>query len=241
MFTERIICVWIGCFLIDTQLARKIPSDGVRWFAIHAIVNFVIAMLSLSAVIEFASRPLAACLVDGTESDHWSPRTKWPLILVVGLHTYHMFPGRFKLHAEDYFHHIVFIPTLALPGMVYDWGVTGNWLVFFICGIPGGVDYTILALQKMGLATRLNQKRISAYMNAWVRTPGVLMGVGITYALFVNGDCTPPTWVMVTQLVFMVLNVSYYSKQSAINYALHTARQFIPSDMDWKTLKRVCV
>jgi len=215
-------------------------SHGVRWFTIHAILNYAIAVLSLSDVIEFASNPMAVCS-DDKESDHWSSRTKWPLILVVGLHTFHMFPGRFKLHPEDYFHHLVFLPTLALPGMIYDWGVAGNWSVFFICGIPGGVDYTILALQKLGFATRLNQKRISAYMNTWVRTPGVLIGTGITYVSFMNGDCSPPPWAILTQLVFMVLNVSYYSKQSVINYTLHTARQFIPSEMDWETLKRACV
>lgn len=53
--------------------------------------------------------------------------SKWPLTFSVCLHIYHC-TGKFKLKKEDIFNHVVFIPTLGMPGMIFDWGCLGNWL-----------------------------------------------------------------------------------------------------------------
>ena len=45
----------------------------------------------------------------------------------------------------------------------------------FISGLPGGVSYFLLAMQKMGICSPIVEKRITANMNAWVRLPGILM------------------------------------------------------------------
>ena len=40
---------------------------------------------------------------------------------------------------------------------------------------PGGVDYFLLGLCKVGLCTSAAEKRYSANLNTWLRTPGILL------------------------------------------------------------------
>ena len=65
----------------------------------------------------------------------------------------------------DYFHHGLFIPTIALPGQVYRWGPLSNFQAFFISGLPGGIDYLLLGLQKVGKLNHMTEKRINANLN----------------------------------------------------------------------------
>jgi hypothetical protein len=61
-----------------------------------------------------------------------------------------------KLSAAEYFHHGLFIPTLGFPGQIFAFGALGAWQAFFISGLPGGIDYLLLGLQKCGYAQRPN-------------------------------------------------------------------------------------
>ena len=85
------------------------------------------------------------------------------------VHVYHMLA--FKLSGPEYFHHLLFIPTLGFPGQLFDWGAMGNFQAFFISGLPGGIDYYLLSVGY----DRLEQKHISANLNIWCRMPGLLV------------------------------------------------------------------
>lgn len=214
-------------------------STTIRWFMIHSMTNIIIGLLCIPGVMQFWNHPESSFDSDGLEDMLLSPTSKWPLTLTVVLHMYHIMAG-FRLSAQDWFHHIVFIPTLAFPGMIYDWGCFCNWFAFFICGIPGAIDYAILALQKMNMAVAYNQKRISANLNIWVRLPGIIFGVGIGFILFRQKRYRVPDLAILCQLILMPLNAIYYSKQSIINYVLHVTKKYIPEDKKWKELKSTC-
>jgi len=165
-----------------------------------------------------------------------SATSKWSLTYAVALHIYHC--CIFKLSIEDMFHHGIFLPTIGIPGMIYDWGCFGNWLVFFMCGLPGGVDYLLLGLHKLECCLNYNQKRICANINVWFRMPAVLFGVGVAYALFVRNTYTVPTLALLMQLIFLTFNVVYYTKQSVINYTLHSVKTIVPH-AEWNVLKKI--
>ena len=211
--------VFLCIIPFDILLVIMNINSKSRWFFIHAYVNFIISILCLPGVLLFLKEPYNA-FETKIENIVFSPTSKWPLSFSVGLHLYHIL--FFKLSKEEWFHHIVFLPLLAIPGLIYDWGYFGNWLVFYICGLPGGVDYTILGFQKIGYLKSLNQKRISVNMNTWIRTPGILIGVGIAYLLLMENRCfNVNKTALIIQLIFMPINALYYCKQSTLNYAFH--------------------
>lgn len=213
-------------------------SDTFRWFFVHGVANVIIGVLCIPGMLQFLAQPNQAFDSDGRQDEIWSPTSKWPLTLTVILHVYHMVAG-FKLTSEDWFHHTVFVPTLALPGMIFDWGCFCNWFAFFICGIPGAMDYLLLAAHKMNACGSFHQKRVSANLNIWVRVPGILFGVGIGYLLFTKGSHRVPHWSILCQLILMPINALYYAKQSIINYTLHTVKSYVPDDKSWSELKQL--
>ena len=50
-----------------------------------------------------------------------------------------------------------------------------NTVGFFVCGLPGGLDYCMLAAVKLGLMTSMTEKRWNARINVWMRSPGLLL------------------------------------------------------------------
>ena len=108
--------------------------------------------------------------------------------------------GGFRLSSADYFHHFVFIPTIAFPGQVFKWGALGNFQAFFISGLPGGVDYFMLGLQKTKLLKGMTEKRINANLNTWIRTPGILTSTVLLYQALKLARHEVPMWAALLQL-----------------------------------------
>lgn len=238
---KKMLRMFSYCILITSSIDLVIlvnkwnVTSSVRWFLLHCCINMLIAILCIPSVIHVLEAPQDIFRLQEPEEWLWSPSSKWPLALVNTLHIYHCV-ANFQLSADDWFHHLLFIPTLGFLGVYFPWGSLNNWFAFFLCGIPGGIDYLILALQKMNKVPTLNQKRISANLNVWVRAPGVLFGIALGYAA--KDTCEAPLVAFWIQTIFTFVNVLYYAKASVINYTLHQVRQFVPSQ-DWKALKKI--
>ena len=221
---------------VDAVAAMRLRRGGcvassVRWFLLHGCVNVVNVLLCLPALASLLCDPYSACV----DQSAWSA-SKWPLTLTVALHVYHVVGG-FRLTTQDLAHHLIFMPTVGVPGMVYDWGCLGNWFAFFVCGLPGAVDYLLLAAQKTCRAKEWNQKKVSALLNVWVRMPGVLVGVGVGYLLTVQGRHFAPKWAMVMQLICLPANALYYAEQSVVNRVFHSLKPLVPASQ-WKLAKQ---
>ena len=140
--------------------------------------------------------------------------------------------GGFGLTGADYFHHLVFVPALGFPGQYFEWGALANWQAFFISGLPGGVDYFMLGLQKVGLLDHMTEKRVNANMNVWCRIPGILVTTVLVYAHTVEGnhDKNLPFWCLALQLILPGYNALYFGKQAIANYAVHYMLNLLGQD-----------
>ena len=125
-----------------------------------------------------------------------------------------------NLTTSDYFHHLMFIPTVGFFGQYYEWGAIRNFLCLFISGLPGGIDYFMLMLVKLGYINVLMQKRICAGLNTWLRAPGITYEAGLMYVAFVTGNTTVPWPVNLMVASLSWFNAQYYCKQSVANYAI---------------------
>ena len=194
--------------------------NQVRWFILHSIVNICICCFTIPGILAFMKDPYNAFIMKGDDYGLTSPTSKWPLILACSVHLYHIIGG-FNISWQDIFHHILFLPTLCFTGVYYQWGCFSHWLCFFICGLPGAVDYAILALQRLHMCTWINQKHVCCQLNLFMRGPGILIGIGIAIIPFMQGRYLVPTWALALQFVFMPFNAVFYMKQSTENYMLH--------------------
>jgi hypothetical protein len=233
------LVVLLGLALIDRALLtpslRKSCStkdvSTTRWFFLHSIANVGVVLTSLASMRAVALDPIHA--MDGSA---YPPTTScigeasvWPLTIINSVHLYHMVGG-FRLTGADYFHHLLFIPTLGLPGQMFRWGPLANFQAFFISGLPGGLDYLLLGLVKLGCVDHMLEKRVNANLNTWVRCPGILIAAVLLYQAVLLGFHVVPLWALCLQSVLPAYNALYFNKQAVANYSVHYMLNLLGQD-----------
>ena len=172
-----------------------------RWCAVHAAANAVVAALTWRHVASADTR-------DELEA-------KFPITLTVAVHVYHAL--FYELSASDLAHHAIFIPTIAVPGVLYDWQNLGNAQLFFMCGLPGALLYTVVVARRVAPGTRayLPEARISAAVNVGMRAPGVFLAAWRLWMACTGGTLPGvPLLCVAAQLVLAPANASYYAYEA---------------------------
>jgi len=201
-----------------------------RWFFLHSLANAFVVATSISAMRAVVSDPTHA--LDGiryADNSLFGNASPWPLTIINSVHVYHMLGGC-KLSAADYFHHLLFIPALGFPGQIFKWGPLANWQAFFISGLPGGIDYLLLGLTKVGRIDHLVEKRVNAALNTWLRAPGILVATVLLYQALLLGQHIVPLWAAYLQLLLPAYNALYFNKQAVANYAVHYMLNLLGQD-----------
>eukprot|EP00995_Heteronema_vittatum_P010294 NODE_5731_length_491_cov_172.176471_g4284_i0.p1 GENE.NODE_5731_length_491_cov_172.176471_g4284_i0~~NODE_5731_length_491_cov_172.176471_g4284_i0.p1 ORF type:complete len:123 (-),score=46.75 NODE_5731_length_491_cov_172.176471_g4284_i0:121-468(-) len=99
----------------------------------------------------------------------------------------------------------------------------GSLSNFFMCGLPGGLDYCLLVAVKHGWIERVTEKRLNRHFNLLIRMPGMML---VTYILLLNFYlgrvyCTqvPLAHVaMIAGCLLHLLNSIYYCDKVVGNY-----------------------
>ena len=110
--------------------------------------------------------------------------------MIGAVHAFHAL--FYTLTPADIFHHVAFVifnqvaifwPTLAGWEASHNmqWGSVINAINFFVCGLPGGIDYLCLCGVKDKLLSRESHKKIQAALNVWLRCPGIVVMVRRVY------------------------------------------------------------
>jgi len=199
------------------------PSQS-RWFAIHAFGNLLCVLSAVPAVLATLADPAEAMNgVKYSDSSFFGTGTVWPILICNATHIYHMVA--FKLSKADLFHHVVFALTMGSAGQFYRLGAFRGFLVFWLSGVPGGIDYFNLVLVKLGKMQPLTQKRYCANINIWMRGPCLVISAFIIYLNYCyhgqdEGQNYPPMIVAVFIGFLCVFNGQYYTKQSVANHAI---------------------
>ena len=159
----NVLLATLGVFVLD--LVWTHPHCGrARWYVLHAVANIAIGLISLPDLVTSLRAP-CRCFT--------GEYALLPVYLIAAIHLYHMLA--FKCNASDYFHHLVFGGLICPMGMFFVTGPVQNLVAFFICGVPGGLDYAMLALVKMRRMNRFAEKKWNSRVNVWMRSPGLLL------------------------------------------------------------------
>ena len=182
-----------------------------KWVHIHFWVNMIITWLTWSTVVDFFACPLC---------DHQSHNLT-PSLLVLALHLYHV--GWYPCVRLDYIHHIVMCSLLVIPLLAGEPAIIAfcNFVLFFMCGLPGGIDYFNMYLVYTDRLAGITEKRINSWLNIWLRAPGILFATFICWTKFMT-DGLPLIYVLPCLLAFF-WNAQYFSREVCISYGRHSS------------------
>jgi len=201
------------CFSIIDRVLSYYKWEGV-YYILHAIHNAIITILTLPDVVH--------TITDIHRIEQHS--ANWNAILVcASLHFYHTLLYWRTFRYDDWLHHGLMI-GVALPLCVlYDTHTLIGMTFFFTTGLPGGIDYVMLALVKNGRMDRMVEKRINTLLNVWIRSPGCVAVASIGIALHASSPAGLFTVKSLANNIAGMLtfwNGQYFMRQVVENYAI---------------------
>lgn len=201
--------------ILDQYLKRSgIYYDNHRWCFIHSVVNLVVVLLSFRGFLTMLSTDLYQQQMSAPDSGF----TIWSSILVMAAHIYHVYSYRIT-DMSLIIHHYLMMAVLA---MTYfnthnqSFLFFTDYSLFFLCGLPGMIDYYCMHLCYSGNMERIQEKRINNFLNTYIRAPGILYGAFYIYRLWINGYLA---WYYALPVIFsFVWNAQFFSNAVAVSY-----------------------
>ena len=98
------------------------------------------------------------------------------------LHIYHII--RYKMSKEDIKHHIPTLVVLSIPLFNISQSPLVSHIAFFLCGLPGAIDYMLLFLSRNNIIYRITEKKWNVYLNLYLRCPGAIITSALVFKQF---------------------------------------------------------
>ena len=200
------VCLW----LVDRGVLMPLELQG-RYFILHAAGNTIAVVLTFEGMVRTLMDPVHAA--DGDTSI-------FGYCVVVGIHLYHILAFR-PLPQIEWIHHILMIGVVGPVTFYYARGAIIDYCSFFLSGLPGGIDYCMLALVKNGVVEKQTEKRVNSAINTWMRTPFGVIGAYILFqvALYKHETLTTGEVVSMLTVAGLVLwNALYFGRRVVENY-----------------------
>jgi len=202
------------CFSILDRVLTYSHLEGV-YYILHALHNAIIVAVTWPDVVNTF-----------TNVHHLDiyPTNWTALHFCLSLHLYHTLLYWTTFRVDDWLHHGLMIGVaLPLSGLFETHTFLGMSL-FFTTGLPGGIDYTMLALVRNGYMDKQFEKRVNAFLNVWIRSPGcvavAVLGIALQASSSegIGGTATALAHLVSALLAFW--NGQYFMRQIVENYAL---------------------
>ena len=209
-FLYYVIFVTMYCKL-DTILNKYYKNN---YYLLHFISNMLISVYSINDVIL-------------TYTDFNSSLTHeinyFPTIITYSLHSYHIINYYNKLLYDDWLHHILMC-GIALPiGNFVNSGTMLNHSLFFLTGMPGGINYLLLFLNRNGHLSKMTQKMCNYYINIWIRAPGCIAHSTLTIVMAFNYHRNNPDFFCILCTALLTFwNGMYFMEKVVVDYTVRT-------------------
>jgi hypothetical protein len=163
---------YCGIFCAIDKTLERFRLNGA-YYLIHSIHNMAIVSYTANEVVQ---------TLTNFSSIRQSPVNYTALQLCFALHIYHIALYWRKFRMDDWLHHGLMI-GVALPiGGCLPAGTLLGYSLFFTTGLPGMIDYFILFLVRNEWANKDVEKRVNAWLNVWIRSPGCVSQAALTCA-----------------------------------------------------------
>jgi hypothetical protein len=212
----NLLCSIIFFYLIDFIIFIIGDNNkNRRWYLVHAIANTFVVYYGINNLVECFKDPFLIM------KEKYSKNT-FLLDFVVALHLYHIINSYKNLRLIDWIHHLVSCILVGYSSLLVCNEKMINYILFFICGLPGGIDYYLLSLEKYNIINKLFEKKINIYLHMCIRLPGILFGAFIVYLNLIYNPYKNYNYceniILLLIMILNCINAIYFSIDVCVNY-----------------------
>lgn len=203
ILTITTLLCFIDKYITDNNI------KGAYYFN-HFIINSLITYFCYNDVI--------LCYTDFNNILN-NPINFYSIYLTFSLHFYHVIMYYQKFVFDDWLHHIIMV-FFSLPMSFYfNCGQIMGHSLFFMTGLPGGINYFLLFLQRNNLIEKQTQKYYNYHLNLWIRMPGCMATTTLTL-LYLNLFVTDIIGIFLSLFISLshYWNGIYFTEQVVRNY-----------------------
>ena len=139
--------------------------------------------------------------------------------IISSLHMYHLIYHKNKINIQDIIHHI---PTLfmqcIIPLLLNYKSIIISHHVFYLCGLPGCIDYLLLFLVRNGFILKITEKQINEFLNVWIRCPGTIINTAFIMIMLQDTRYIIEYIILTITMLFSYWNGLYYMRRVVIDY-----------------------
>ncbi len=201
------------CIFFHNMFFKK-DSFTTSYFLFHFIVNAIITCMCLPYFLTLFYDPngINESYDDEYISKYWYIKYTYPIL--IGLHTYHLIDYK-NINTSEIIHHIItyifYYISYKLQHPFY--------YVHLICmsGVPGGITYYMLFLEKINGITSITEKYISMCINFWIRCPGCIIYATLLYdrMIYMYESFCP---IHMFLIIFILINGIYFTTTIVESY-----------------------
>ena len=178
MLNEILLLCFIECgYYILKLIIYFNHTNLTKWFYTHSIMNFFICIYSIDDIIVCLNNISSCYLIQ------WNNNSYITYKLSLLLHIYHLL--FYKITKSDLIHHLIMCGICG-PLIYYENNIISSVSLFFMCGLPGMIDYFTLFLVKINKIKIKTQKKNYIYISIWIRSPGCLLSVFLSIPCLIH-------------------------------------------------------
>ena len=189
-------------------------TKQTNWYLLHVICNIIVIIATFNDTITCFANPLLVIEQGNTNNNFKSDG----LGVAVSLHFFHIIRDYKTLTMIDWTHHLISNFFLGILGLYYFHNSIFNCGLFFMCGLPGGIDYLLLFLYKIGKFKKGDEKKINVFLNNWIRLPGLLYNISLMHISYSTGYINVPSFIYYLSQFFTALNAIYFAQRVTLNF-----------------------
>ena len=208
IFTSMLCCISIT--FISDKILKYIIKPNAIYFLMHTILNSYIVYLTYYETFLFLVNPIG-------QYNYYSPCCIKACSIIIGFHLYHILTE--KLDLETAIHHIVTVFITGGSSLFVPTGKSICAITFFMCGLPGGLDYLLLFFGRYNIINKLTEKNINRWLNLLIRMPGMMIcNWYILINIYIDNITLNEYLIPVISSNLMLINSIYYCNKTVGNY-----------------------
>ena len=201
---------FFGCYVLKSTFMKSY-SFNTAYFMLHFIINCIIVSMCLPYFLTLFTDP------NGIHSEYEEySYIRYTFPIINGLHTYHLYNCYKDINYDEIIHHLItYVFWILLSYLHHPIYFVG---LIWSSGVPGGITYLMLFLQKFNKISIIKEKYYSMMINFWIRCPGCIIYSTLLYDRMVymyDGEFCP---IHIFIIGFLIINGIHFTTTIVDSY-----------------------